>query len=838
VSAVLRCPRKSSAARVAVLLALCASSSQARAVPEREPISRYVHARWGQCDGLPHNVVQRVLAARTGYLWIGTQEGLVRFDGARMRLFERFTTPGLAGDEITGLAEDAAGDLWIGTYSGLSRLRGEAFEAVDLGDGPTVPVLAVQWDGSALWVATAAGLHRLHRGAWEAHPIAPGAGPDPPTALARAGGGGVWIGTTRRLLRWVDDHILPVDARGLPGEGVTALVEDAEGTLWVGTPRGLARRRRGQAAFEPVARVGDRAVSALLQDRAGALWIASTTGLQRLDGEALELLPGRPVHFNSIVEDAEGSLWLGTETDGLHRLRRGEVQTIASEEGLSSEVVWALAEGAGGVVWVSGDGGLDRLVGDRPAASHRSELKGTNLTALLEDRGGQLWLGTEAHGLMRFGQGRPSRYGPDQGLRGMVRVILQDRAGTVWVGTRDGVFRLEGGRFLPAGSSTSVNAMAQGPDGALWVGSTAGLLRGAGDALAPAPLPGWTGPRDVTALRFDTDGTLWLGTNGDGLWRLRGGQAHNFTRRHGLGEDIVFAIVDDEQGSLWLSGNHGIGRVRRAELEEVAAGRRERVSATVLGRADGMKEAECNGGLQPAGFRAADGRLWFATLRGAVVVDPSRFAANPRPPRLVVEDVVADGRRFPPAPGLHLPPGTRHLEIRYTGIGFGGAERIRFRHRLDGLDEEDVEAGVERVAHYAGLGPGRYTFHLTAAQQGGAWNEAGEMLGFEIDPQAWQSPGFRLAALLAVLALLLGAFQLRLRGLRAQRRALAAQVEEEMKKVKVLSGLLPICAWCKKIRDDGGEWQTIEKYVAGRSDAAFTHSMCPDCFQRMESADR
>ena len=765
--------------RLAVSLAAAALAAPSMA-DEPKRLSQLVHDRWTQRDGLPHNLVEKVVAARSGYLWLGTQEGLVRFDGVRFRVYDRLGSPGLAGDEVFALHESASGDLWIGTSSGLSRMRGETFEVVATGDTAPVAVHSLESVGPDLWVGTRKGLRRLREGTWTAFGVAQGLPDERVSALSRSPGGGLWVGTRRGLSRWTGERLEAVSGKGLPSEGVSAIVEGPDGGLWVGTSRGLARRAPGADTFEPVAAVGDREISALLVDRAGALWISSTTGMLRLSPGRLEVLTGRAVITNGLAEDIDGAIWFGSATEGLHRMGRGNVVTVSREEGLSSEVVWSLAPGREGTTWIVGDAGLDRIGAGGPSPAYGELTRGANLTALLEDRSGDLWVGTETHGLLRIGKKGLKRYGAPEGIRSMVRVIVEDRAGTIWVGARDGLHRLAGSAFeLFSPTNGLVNVIVEGAGGSLWVGTTAGLLRTEGSALVLASLRAWSGQADVTALRLDPDGTLWVGTIGEGLWRLRKGREDGFTRHHGLHENNVFSILDDGLGNLWLSGNHGITRVRREELEAVAAGRRVTLAATVLGRADGMKEAECSGGIQPSAIRTPDGRLWFATIRGAVVVDPEHLVFNPRPPPVVLEEVVSDGRHFQPAGGLHLPAGTRHLEIRYTGLGLSGADRIRFRHRLDGLDEDFVEAGAERVAHYAGLGPGRYVFRVTAANENGVWNETGASMTLEIEPHPWQSTWVRLLALAVVAGAVLGAFHLRVLRLRADERRLSRLVEEK-----------------------------------------------------------
>jgi len=826
-------------AAAALLAAAGPALASAAPGPAPRPLSQSVRERWTYRDGLPHNVVHRVLAARSGYLWIGTQEGLVRFDGARFTVFARRETPGLAGNQINALMEDERGTLWIGTSLGLSRLRGGAFERVDLGGDAAVSDLVPDGAGGA-WVATegagvlrASGADAVRASRLEGLPS------ERILALAREGET-LWIGGYGGLSRLVAGRLEHLGEPWPSSGAVTRLRAGRDGTLWVGTIRGLGRRRPGAAACEATGLTGGEMVSALLEDRTGALWVGTENGpLLRVTGDRAEPVPGpvTPMASHDLSEDADGDLWAGTESTGLVRLRWGQALTIATEEGLSNDVAWSVHGGRGGVTWVATEGGLDRIVDGRPRRAWGRELKGESLGGLLEDRAGLLWVGTVG-GLVRFGPEGTARFGPAQGLDGgLVRTLLEARDGTLWVGTSHGAFRRDGGRFErlaedPRLAGDKVNVLAEDAGGGLWAGTTTGLARLEGGRLAPVAPGGRAIRDDVAALHLDPGGAVWLGTVGEGLARLEGDRLQRWTQREGLHEDTVLGLLDGGDGHLWLSGTHGISRVARADLEEVAAGRRPSVTPLVLGTADGMRDRECNGGVTPSAWRGADGRLWFATIRGVVVVDPARLEAPLAPPPAKVEEVVADGRAFAPDGPLRFGAGTRRVEVRYTGLALSAADRLRFRHRLAGLDDLPVDAGAERTAHFTNLGPGRYVFEVSAANAAGAWGPPAR-LAFEVEPHFWQAPWF--AAALGLLALGAGVLgpAWRIRALRRREAGLAARVEAEMRQVKILRGLLPTCAWCSKIRDEGGDWRRFEDYVSEHTEARFTHGMCPDCYARL-----
>ena len=258
----------------------------------------------------------------------------------------------------------------------------------------------------------------------------------------------------------------------------------------------------------------------------------------------------------------------------------------------------------------------------------------------------------------------------------------------------------------------------------------------------------------VYSLHRDADGGLWLGTLGKGLVLFRGGQFRTLTMKDGLFDDVIFQILEDATGYLWMSSNRGIFRVSRRELEQVADGRRSTVTSRVFGTADGMESKECNGGNQPAGLKARDGRLWFPTLKGSVVVDPQRLRTNTVPPRVLIEEGAVDKRPLGSSGESVFPPGPGALEFRYTALALRNPDRVRFRYRLEGFDKQWVDAGTRRVAYYTNTPPGRYRFQVTASNEDGVWSEQGATAAFRLRPHLHQTPWF--LAVCAVGVLLLG----------------------------------------------------------------------------------
>jgi signal transduction histidine kinase len=312
-----------------------------------------------------------------------------------------------------------------------------------------------------------------------------------------------------------------------------------------------------------------------------------------------------------------------------------------------------------------------------------------------------------------------------------VRTIYQTRDGDVWIGTYGGLSRIAGGRVTRSYT--------------------------AADGLSA---------EHIRAIHEDRDGDLWVGTYGGGLNRFHDGAFTAITQRDGLADDVVSSILEDGRGQLWMSGNRGVFRVARAELVAFTEGHARRVHAVLYREADGLRNAETNGGFQPAAWQDSGGRLWFPTVRGLAVVDPARLTMLDQPPRVVVEEVVVDGAPRPPAAVTVVGPGSTNLEVRYAGLSLSAPQHVTFRYRLHGFDPEWVEAGARRVAYYPRLPPGRYRFVVTAANRDGVWHDTGTALDLRVLGPFWGTWWFQLAVVAALLGIV---------AVVARRRAVAAR---------------------------------------------------------------
>jgi signal transduction histidine kinase len=418
-----------------------------------------------------------------------------------------------------------------------------------------------------------------------------------------------------------------------------------------------------------------------------------------------------------VVEDHDGSIWMGSLGGGLQRYRDGVVTRVPFP-----------GEASGGSVFSV-----------FPAAN------------------GRLWMSAEHEDLYVFDGTRITRANP--GVHG-IKAILVDRAGSVWIGAKDGLSRLDGQRHQTFGSGDGVGrrdvrALAEGPDGAMWIGSGDGTVYRQKDGRFAAfrPEDQNKGSQPIWSILPDADGTLWIGTFRGGLLRLRDGQFTRYTTDDGLPSNVICQVLDDGAGQLWMGSYNGVFRVAKSALERHQNG--APIPVVSYGRSDGLPTLECSGNYQPSGWTSRDGRLWFATPKGVVSVDPREPASERQPPAVVVEQMRLD-QAVMSAARLQIPPGPHRLEFQYTGLSLSTPEQVRFRYRLAGLEASWVEAGTARSATYTYVPPGTYRFIVEASLGDGRWSAPSTSEAFTVLPHFSETWWFRAAVGLAAVALVAG----------------------------------------------------------------------------------
>lgn len=744
-------------------------------------------------EELPQASVLALLQSSDGYLWLGTYEGLVRFDGVEFQVWDRQTYPAMRTNVAQCLAEDASGGIWFGTSrGGVGRLKDGVVEVFGHGSGlPSDDVTSVFRERSgAVWIGTDRGVARWSNGRFEAFGADHGFGPGAVLALAESSDGTVWAGgrglRVFREGRWSDTEVPP--GVELP---ITALAADRDGTLWIGSISGVTRTdRAGSRTF----RIGDGLaggwVRCLLRDRSGTTWAGTEgRGLFRLRGEDFEafspVVEEKATDFViSLLEDREGSLWLGTR-GGLIRMSEGVFTSLGAEQGLVGELARTVFQDSSGRIWVGTDGGGLHLVegGRCTPMNARLRIGSRRVRTVGQEPGGALWVGTSGEGVFRVGDGRTERIGRSEGLADEdVRVIVRAHDGTMWVGTRTGLAAFRDGRALPASELSrragGTNALLEARDGSLWVGTAGrGVLVARGGAIAAITAAAGLAGDTVFALHEDRDGTVWVGT-ADGLSRVTGGKPTTLRAPEALFRDQVFSILEDDAGGLWMSNNRGVFRFPAGSLAAAGETSQGPLGRLAFGVADGMPSRQCNGTTQPAALRARDGRLWYPTANGVAIADPELLRPSAPPPPVVLLRALVDGAAVPISGGVVLRPGTRRLEIDFAAPHLSAARRLTYKYRLVGFDD-GWSVTRRRFADYTSLPPGRYDFEVVAIGDAGLASPGATTLEVRVLPRFTQTVAFRVSVVLAALLFAYALHRQRIRRMAAQEQQLNRVVAEK-----------------------------------------------------------
>lgn len=775
------------------------------ALDSRKAVTQYIREVWDDEKGLPQNSVMTLCQTGDGRLWAGTQEGLVSFDGAHFRVYNKKNTAEITNNKIYTLCQSRDGRLWIGTGDGLlCRTADGRFHPFSFNRQlPSSLVRALLEDRAGrLWIGTGGGLGCLENGNLSVYTRRDGLAGDYIWKLLEDGQDRLWIST-------LDGRGVTVRDQGgftvrLPqlGDGVLGLFQDRKGRLWFGTNNlGLFKLEndRLQPVGAPPVATPDP-IRVIQEDRDGMIWYGSEkTGLIRLAGDRIDILDmardSASRQINCILEDREGSLWIGTQTHGLTRLGESKVTMFGADEGLVQNHVLTVLESPSGDLWAGTyGGGLSRLHNGRVINyTRRDGLASDYILALTLDRRGRLWIGNDT-GLQYWeNDGFHSFRGAVDLSRSRVGAVLEDSRGVFWVGTDNGLYIIEGEnvrfyRNSDGFAGSVIRCIVEDRDGAVWVGTNdAGVNVFRGGRIETIGRNQGLGSNLIMTVFPDRSGGVWIGTNGGGVSLWRNGEMRTLTFRDGLYDDTIHVVLEDRLGDLWFSTNRGVFRVTAEVMREFIAGRRQRLEYRLFNRTDGMRSSECNGGRQPSGWLCRDGRLCFAGMKGVVVIDPLEVRFNSAVPPVQVDRVVVDGREYAAGGEVRLQPGNEKLEFHYTALTYIAAERVHFKFLLQGYDREWIDAGTRRIAYYTRLPAGRYRFRVIACNGDGVWNRVGAELTCVVPRSFTQTVWFILLCTAALVFAGWGVIRWRVALLRAQRDRLSLQVAERTQELTALN---------------------------------------------------
>jgi signal transduction histidine kinase/ligand-binding sensor domain-containing protein/CheY-like chemotaxis protein len=813
-----------------ILLVVCVFVSVfSLALDPHKKITQYIHEIWGIQQGLPQNSVYTIIQTGDGYLWLGTEEGLARFDGVRFKIYDKGNLDQLINNSIYDLYEDREGNLWIGTYGGgLTCLDVKSGEHTLLSKEQGLSndwIFTIYEDHEGgLWIGTNQGLNYLKGDEFTIYTTKHGLSHNKILCICEDRDRNLWIGTERGLNlmnRKDSSFTVYTTEQGLSNDVIASMYVDREGNLWIGTYGGLNLLDPGKGEITRYTKkqgLTNERINSICEDRDGNLWLGTYGGgLNRLDAKngkitAYTTKNGFPDDtIWKVYEDREGSLWIGTDGGGLNRLRDGKFTTYTTREGLSNNIVWSVYEDGAENLWIGTNGGglncLSPKDGKFTAFTGKEGLSGNRVWAIHEDREGNLWVGTDSRGVNRLDakDGKITTYTTRDGLSNdRITSIYEDREGNLWLGTYGGGLN----RLNPTDGKVDVFTKKQGlthdyiltlyedREGALWIGTElGGISRFKNGTFTTYTTKQGLSHNIVNCFYQDRRGNLWIATYGGGLNRFKDGEFTHITGKEGLFNDRIYVILEDDKGNFWMSCNKGIFRVSKKELEDFCDGKRPGVHCISYNEKDGMKSRECRGSVLPAGWKGGDGKLWFPTAKGVVMIDPNHIKKNPLPPPVVIEKISADHINLeapflPAGEQVVFSPGNERFEIHYTGLSFLVPDRVRFQYKLEGYDPQWSDGVDSREAHYTKLPPGNYTFRVKACNNDGIWNETGTSISFYLKPYFYQSWWFYLLCGLVVIFLVYGGHRWRVRQLKkreAELETLVAQRTSQLQKAKEIA---------------------------------------------------
>ena len=780
-----------------VLFSLLLLTGSVWCLDRHKPISEYIHTVWRSEDGLPQNSIQSLLQTRDGYLWIGTQEGLVRFNGMEFKVFNKANTDAIRHNDIRILYQDREGTLWIGTFGGgLVRYRDGQFSTYTMQNGLSNNSITAIWQDrqASLWVGTTDGLNQLAGQRFISFNRKDGLSDSAIQALGEDAQGRLLVATRNALDAFESGHATKAFSRSVSGKSVTALLLDQEKNLWIGTQsRGIDVISSGKVMHYGAAQglPPNAPVHAIFQDNQRTIWVGSQGGgmcrlvSQRFD--CYSIPNGLSGDFvEAIAQDHEGSLWVGTETGGLNRFKETPLSNYGPELGLQGSPR-ALFEDPDGSLWIGTNTGLWRLKNGKATAYLTPNGPANNYVySMFRDHEGNVWVGTDEGGLNKFTGHTVRTYKKPDGLAdNFIPAVYQDRTGDIWAGTfSGGVSRFHNGKFTNYTTkeglgSNRVWAIQEDHQGNLWFGTDAGLSLFRNGIFTNFDLQETSqdtpGMGSVMVIYEDSDHAFWVGTYGAGLKRFKDGKFTTVGIKQGLSDDTIWSILEDDLGNFWMSSNQGIFKVKKSELIEVTEGKLAQVHSQTYGVADGMMSSECNGGSQYSGWKTKQGKLLFACLKSVVVVDPNHLPVNPLPPPVVIESVKINQHDHV-FTGANLPVGTGEVEFNYSALSYFAPEKVTFKCKLEGYDRDWTEPVTRGFVRYTNLRPKKYTFRVKAANNDGIWNEQGASFSFYLEPRFYQTRWFYSLCGFVLVLFSAGIYLLRVRQIRRKEHELTVLV--------------------------------------------------------------
>ncbi len=761
-------------------------------------ITQYGHLYWNELNGLPQNYTHFIIQAPDGYLWISTQEGLVRFDGVHFTIYTKTNTPILTNNYFTALHYDTKGNLWIGTSGGgifkySNGIFSTPLENTNMEEEIIYNITTI---GDTVYYGTDNGVRVEGEKVKKWIRVEDGLSNKTVRSLY-ADNGIVWLGTRGGVDKILPDGTLEHLIHPAFSIGVDCIWKDKKNVLWFGTHgNGLFYMERG--AIMPFAKNNELPglfIRSLTDDKDGNLWIGTTNGLARLNQYGFDVITKenglKDDFIFHVMEDKEGSLWLASR-GGLTQFYNVKFTCISIDEGLPTEDINAVMEDRRGRLWVSTygkgvaviDGKNIRLITAADGLGHDT------VYSLYEDRAGNIWAG-HSRGLSVYNGTSWKSYGLESGFRTtIVKAMLEDDQGRLWVCTEDsGVYIRNGERFVETINGVPLPkddafAIFKDSAGNMWIGTINGLYKYDGKSFNHFTKKENGLANDLVICFFeDTGRRLWIGTE-NGLSVYERGRFYTITTENGFPNDVILSLTADKERRLWIGCNKGVFTVYIDDLMDVVYGKKDIVGAALYGRSDGMRSSECNGGFQPSVWKRKSGELVFPTMNGIAMIQPDLINPVAKEFPVVIERIVSNTVSYQDSERIKLPAGSQSFEIEYTAISFENPHRIQFQYYMKGFDKKWTEAGTRRTAYYTNVPPGSYVFTVKAVNTENMKKIFTKSVIVVIKPYFYQSKWFYASLLILLGGGVFGFYRIRMHALKQKEKELARLVAERTKELE------------------------------------------------------
>jgi signal transduction histidine kinase/ligand-binding sensor domain-containing protein len=731
--------------------------------------ARYGINFWREAEGLPQSRIRAITQTRDGYLWLGTDNGAVRFNGANFNAFT-VETGSLKDNEVWSLQEDNDGGLWIGTYGGgLTLFRDGRFTTFTQADGlldDIITQLDKDPEGN-IWMGTPSGVTRFSNGVFTNFTIKDGLVNNHINAICAHSPFGVLVAAGSKLFRFQDGKFTSDDALVKEGDGeIEHILSSSNGSLWFSFSSPVIKKWK-DGIITAYTRKNNLTphIDSIYEDEHGTFWAVLENGLNKLQDEKFIPVPlesgsAKIGVIYSLFSDSQGNMWLGLQSNGLGRLRIKEISTISEEDGLSNDSTRAVFEDSQKNLWIGTAGGFS--IYRNGAISNYESFEGkrfSSIRSFAEDDNGNIWIAA-GKSLLLMKNGKLTQFS-GWTSRFDIKVIYRDPKGFIWIGTDgDGLFKYEAGNFInyqtqDGLAGNNVRGILYDRQGAIWISCSGnGISKYLNGKFTNYTTQNGLAGNRVLVLYEDDEGTLWFGTR-EGLSRFKNEKFFSYTAESGLFVGFIYTILDDSKGNFWFSCAKGLFRVSKAELNEFAEGQRKKVTSVDYGVSDGLKTRAFNLGNQPAAWKTREGSLMFSSLKGLVVVDPNRISSSSFIPPVYIEEIILNREKYSSENQPEIPSGNGEVELHFAALNYLSPEKLRFKYKLEGYDEDWIDAGTRRFAYYTNLPPGQYRFRVTAGNVDGVWNEQGALFSFYLQPHFYQTRWFFLL-IIAVVILIAG----------------------------------------------------------------------------------